>query len=224
MRFADRTDAGRRLAAALSEFRSQRPAVMAVPRGGVVVGREVARELGGTLHAVPVKKVSAPFNPELAVGAVAADGTQVLNQEAVRLLGITPDELQAALADALAEARRRQQAYSCGPLSLTGRPALVVDDGLATGYTAIAAARYVRRLQPVRLILAVPVAARSSVVMVAPECDGLVALLLPEDMEAVGQFYDDFSPTTDEVVVQILCEFAGGPTGGPATSGSTVPE
>lgn len=210
MRFADRTDAGQRLAATLRNLQGQRPAVLAIPRGGVVVGREVARELGGTLHAVPVKKVAAPFNPELAIGAVAADGTHVLNEEAVRLLGITPEELQAAISDALAEARRRAQAYLCEPMDLSGRPALVVDDGLATGYTALAAARYARRLNPLRLLVAVPVAARSSAAMVATQCDEFVALMLPDDMEAVGQYYDDFSATTDDVVLRILAEHSTG--------------
>lgn len=208
MRFANRSDAGRRLAAALMEFRGRRPAVMAVPRGGVVVGLEVARELGGELCAVAVKKVPAPFNPELAVGAVAADGTQVINQEAVGAFGIGQEELRLAIDQALAEARRRQAAYPCRLPELAGRPAIVVDDGLATGYTAIAAVRYLRRLGAQELVVAVPVAARASARLVAAECHRLVALTLPEDMEAVGQFYDDFSPTADEEVQAILQGFA----------------
>lgn len=215
MRFADRADAGRRLAEALSEYRGQRPAVLAVPRGGVIVGREVARALGGELAALAVKKVTLPSNPERALGAVAADGTQVVGAEVARLLGVSDEELAEAIQQALAEARRRQSLYPCLLPPLTGRPALVVDDGLATGYTCLVAARYVRRFGPQALVVAVPVAARASAAWLRRECDRFVALHLPDDMEAVGQYYDDFAPTPDEEVVAALRELGVGRGGFP---------
>ena len=215
MRFADRADAGRRLAEALAEYRGRRPAVLAVPRGGLIVGREVARALGGELAALAVKKVALPSNPERALGAVAADGTRVVGTEVARLLGVSDDELALAIDQALTEARRRESLYPCIPPPLAGRPALVVDDGLATGYTCLVAARYVRRFSPSELLVAVPVAARASAALLRRECDRLVALLLPDDMEAVGQYYDDFAPTTDEEVVAILREFGVGPPSNP---------
>ena len=213
MRFADRTDAGRRLARALAEYRGQHPAVLAIPRGGVVVGQEVARELGGELAALAIKKVTLPSNPERALGAVAADGTVALATEMARLLGVEPQQLSVAVDQALAEARRREALYPCRLPPLTARVALVVDDGLATGYTCIAAARYVRRFAPRELVVAVPVAAQPSAALVLRECHRLVALLLPDDMEAVGQYYDDFTPTTDAEVMTIL---RGATAGGPA--------
>ena len=216
MRFADRADAGRRLTEALQEYRSRRPAVLAVPRGGVIVGREVARALGGELAALAVKKVALLSNPERALGAVAADGTRVVGTEVARLLGVSHDELSQAIDQALTEARRRERLYPCILPPLAGRPALVVDDGLATGYTCLVAARYVRRFGPSELVVAVPVAARASAALLRRECDRLVALHLPDDMEAVGQYYDDFAPTTDEEVIAILREFGVEPTGGPA--------
>lgn len=207
MRFKDRADAGRRLGALLASCAAGPGYVLGIPRGGIVVAAEVARMLAWPLHAVSVKKVAHPLNPELAVGAVAPDGTVVINHEAVRVLAIEPDELERAIATALEEARQRERLYGQLP-DIQGRPALVVDDGLATGYTAIAAARYVRQLGARPVVIAAPVAARASARLILDECDRVVALTTPSDLEAVGHWYDDFRPVDDAVVVSLLQELA----------------
>ncbi|WP_324716381.1 phosphoribosyltransferase family protein [Carboxydochorda subterranea] len=204
MRFADRENAGDRLAALLEEFRGTDALALGIPRGGVVVASRVATRLGLTLGAVSVKKVPCPFNPELAVGAVAADGTELLNEEAVRALSIGPDELRLAVEAALDEARRREAAYGCPIGAVSGRRVLIVDDGLATGYTAIAAVRYATRHGAESVTVAVPVAARSSARMVATECRKVVAVTLTDELESVGQWYDDFRPVDDQHVLQLL--------------------
>ena len=204
MRFSDRLDAGRRLASLLAPFAGRPGRVLGIPRGGVVVAAEVARQLKMPLDAVSVKKVSCPFNPELALGAVAPDGTSVINQDAVRALLIGERELKAAIEDALQEARRRETLYGPGVGELQGKLAIVVDDGLATGYTAVAAARYVRRHGASPVVVATPVAARASARLVLAECDRLVVLTMPEDLESVGQWYDDFRPVDDDEVLQLL--------------------
>ncbi|MEW6046277.1 MAG: phosphoribosyltransferase family protein [Bacillota bacterium] len=212
MRFADRTDAGRRLASRLLDYAGQPGVVLGIPRGGVVVAAEVARRLALPLGIVPVKKVPCPLNPELAVGAVAADGSEVINREAVRTLLIDEAELRASVAASLEEARRRDALYRWRPPPLEHKVAIVVDDGLATGYTAMAAVRYVRRLGARPIVVAAPVAARLSAVLLASECDRLVTLMLPDDLESVGAWYDNFSPTTDEQVIALLQAFSAPPT------------
>ena len=207
MRFRDRAEAGRRLAALLTAYEGQAGWVLGIPRGGVVVAAEVARRLALPLAAVSVKKVPCPLNPELAVGAVAPDGTTVINEEAVRALLIEPPELGEAVRTALEEARRREMLYG-PPGALTGKLAIIVDDGLATGYTAIAAARYVRRQGAEPVVVAAPVAARASARLVLDECDRLVALTTPADLESVGQWYDDFRPVDDQEVLRLLRELA----------------
>ncbi|HEY8486960.1 MAG TPA: phosphoribosyltransferase family protein, partial [Limnochordales bacterium] len=181
--------------------------------GGVLVAREVAAALQADLRVAPVKKVALPTSPERALGAVAADGTVVLAHQLLRWLGIADHEVDQAVQEALQEARRREQRYGLPVPDLAGRVALVVDDGLATGYTCLAAARHVRRKNPATLVVAVPVAAPSSAPLVARECDQLVALLLPPDMEAVGQYYDHFGPVEDAQVLEALRSVASGPAG-----------
>lgn len=210
MRFKDRADAGRRLGALLAPCAAGSGCVLGIPRGGIVVAAEVARQLAWPLRAVSVKKVACPPNPELAIGAVAPDGTAVINQEAIRALSIDPGELHQAVSTALEEARRREHLY--GPLAdIQEQLALIVDDGLATGYTAIAAARYVRRMGARPVVVAAPVAARASARLILDECDRLVALMTPPDLEAVGHWYDDFRPVDDTVVVALLQELATPP-------------
>lgn len=187
--------------------------ILGLPRGGVVVAHVVARELAGHLAALAVKKVTSPLHPELAIGAVAADGTRIVNTGVAELLGLAPQELEAAAAEALAEARRRQALYGCDLPPLAGRTVIIVDDGLATGYTAVAAARSVRAHGPGALLVAVPVAARASLTMVGLECDRVVAVSTPDDFDAVGQWYDDFSPVDDATVLALLGR--SGPPGPP---------
>ncbi|MCL6608416.1 MAG: phosphoribosyltransferase [Geminicoccaceae bacterium] len=211
--FADRTDAGRHLAAALAHLRDQHPVVLALPRGGVPVGFEVAKALGAPLDVLLVRKIGAPFQPELAAGAVVdgAEPVLVRNEEVVRAYGIEEDWIEAEAARQLAEIERRRRLY-CGdrpPVAVRGRTAILVDDGIATGTTVRAALRALARLAPRRRVLAVPVAPPETVARLAREADELVVLEQPEWMAAVGQFYRDFRQTEDAEVIRLLAEAAG---------------
>jgi len=217
--FADRTDAGRRLAAALAHLRDQHPVVLALPRGGVPVGFEVAKALGAPLDVLLVRKIGAPFQPELAAAAIVdgAEPVLVRNEEVIRAYGIEEDWIEAEAARQLAEIERRRRLY-CGdrpPVPVRGHTAILVDDGIATGTTVRAALRALARLGPARRVLAVPVAPPDTVVSLAPEADELVVLEQPEWMGAVGQFYRDFSQTEDVEVIRLLTEAARLHRGGP---------
>ncbi|HWP03453.1 MAG TPA: phosphoribosyltransferase family protein [Gemmatimonadaceae bacterium] len=204
--FRDRVDAGRRLAAALAHLKGERPLVLAVPRGGVIVAAEVARELGGDLDVIVARKVGAPFSPELAVGAVASDGTRYIHAESARAVGVTDEYLERAIAEKMAEAKAREERYRGGrpALDARGRTVILVDDGLATGSTMIAAARSVRRRDPAKVVIAVPVAPPSTVEAMRREADEVVCLAAPRSFGAVGQFYRDFGQVEDEEVQRIL--------------------
>ena len=211
--FADRREAGRRLAAELLRRDFAAPVVLALPRGGVPVGYEIARALGAPLDIIVVRKLGAPGQPELGIGAVA-DGDHplgVLNQEVVKSLVVPDDYLEREVAAQLAEIRRRQTAYRGGraAIPVAGRTAIVVDDGLATGGTMRAALRSVRRGTPARLVLAVPVAPPDALASLADEVDDTVCLATPEYFGAVGYFYRDFAQTTDEEVVRLLAASVG---------------
>ncbi len=206
--FDDRRDAGRRLAARLAAFRKEAPAVLALPRGGVPVGYEIARALAAPLDVIVVRKLGAPGDPELGIGAVA-DGDSPLgvwNQEMVRTLAVPRDYLDREVAAQLAEIHRRQALYRGGRarVPIAGRTAIVVDDGLATGSTMRAALRSVRRADPARLVLAVPVAPPDTLSALATEVDETVCLATPDPFGAVGFFYRDFAQTTDEEVTRLL--------------------
>ncbi len=205
MVFTDRRDAGRHLAAALDHLRDQDPLVLAVPRGGVVVGREVADRLGAPLEVIVPRKLRAPYNPELAIGAVAEGGAAVLDEMAH---GVSAAYLEQETEAQRAEIARRVEAYRGGrPLpSLAGRTVIVLDDGIATGATLIAALRAVRALAPAHLVAAVPVAPPESVARMAKEADEVVCLSAPEFFQAVGQFYEDFTQVDDAEVVALLSE------------------
>lgn len=205
MVFTNRRDAGRRLAAALDHLRDQNPVVLAVPRGGVVVGREVAERLGALLDVIVPRKLRAPYNPELAIGAVAEGGASVLDETAH---GVSAAYLEQETEAQRAEIARRVKAYRGGRSlpSLTGRTVIVLDDGIATGATLIAALRAVRATAPSHLVAAVPVAPPESVARMAVEADEVVCLSVPEFFQAVGQFYEDFTQVEDDEVVAILSE------------------
>jgi putative phosphoribosyl transferase len=210
--FRDRADAGRQLGAALRRFADAAPLVLALPRGGVAVGREVARALRAPLDVVLVRKIGAPYHEELAVGAVV-DGDQpelVLNEDIVRAYGVSADYLEEAEKRQLAEIERRRKLYVAGRPRppVAGRTAIVVDDGIATGATVLAALRAVRRQNPARLVLAVPVASPVVLDRLRPEADEVVCLDPAPDLMAVGQFYRDFTQVEDEEVVTMLAEAA----------------
>ncbi len=225
-RFHDRHDAGRVLAALLERFRGERPVVVAMPRGGVPVAAEVARALDAPLDVALVRKIGAPRNPEFAIGALAEGGVQVLSGHTVRALGLTRGELQALLARGEAELAEQSSRYrgSRPPVELVGRTAILVDDGLATGRSALAAVRSVRRRGAARVILAVPVAAAQSAEALAEEADEVVSVEMPEDLWAVGYWYEDFRPTSDAEVASLLAERGHADTDalGPATAGSAT--
>jgi predicted phosphoribosyltransferase len=212
--FADRTEAGRALAAALAGHAAPNLLVLGLPRGGVVVAAEVARALGGTLDVVVVRKLGVPWQPELAMGAIAAVDEEIETVRDEHVLGhlqLGGDVFDRARARETAELHRREAAYRQGrpPASLAGRPVVVVDDGLATGSTMRAALAAVRRQEPARLTVAVPVAAPAVCARIAAEVDDVVCLWAPPDLVAVGQAYEDFRATTDEEVREALA--AAGP-------------
>lgn len=210
MRFADRRDAGRRLAVAVAGIEPSDPVVLALPRGGVPVGFEVARELGAPLDVLVVRKIGAPFQPELGLGALAESGEPLLDERSLRRLGLSPDDLAPTVAAERAELARRLERYRRGrePLAVEGRTVVVVDDGLATGGTAHAAVLAVRARGPAAVVLAVPVAAPETLDRLRPEVDELVCLQAPTRFAAVGQWYEVFDQTSDEEVEALLAQSA----------------
>ena len=206
--FEDRVDAGRQLAERLASYAEERPVVFALPRGGVPVGAEVSRSLGAPLEVIVSRKLGAPGQPEFGIGAVAPSGVRVLNERAVRALGIEEDYLEMISARELAEAERRLKLFRGDrPYpDLERRTAILVDDGLATGVTARAALLALRRMNPRRLVLAVPVCALQTAELLRPEADDLICLLAPANLEAVGLWYRNFEQTSDEEVVRLLEE------------------
>jgi len=190
------------------------PVVVALPRGGAPVGAEVARRLAAPLIVMPVGKVGAPGQEELAVGAVAPGGVKVLNEEVVTSLRLEEDQLGILVAKAAARVAEQARSYQCDlDFDMAGRSAIVVDDGLATGATMWAALIAVRRLGPSQVVLAVPVAPPQVLAALAELVDEEVCPVRPAHMHAVGSWYLDFSQTTDEQVMELLAEL--GPRRGP---------
>lgn len=207
-RFADRTDAGRRLAAKLRRYRDKLPVVLALPRGGVPVALEVALALNAPLDLVLVRKIGAPFQPELAAASVAEGNPPVLirNEEVLSAFGLNDAFLKDEQARQIAEIDRRRRAYLGDrprPV-LSGRTAIVVDDGIATGATTRAALESVRRQRPTAVVLAVPVAPPETVALLRPLVDDAVVLYAPSDLGAIGFYYRDFRQLSDEDVVALL--------------------
>src|SRR4051794_22334274 len=213
MLFDDRADAGRQLAERLARYAEERPVVFALPRGGVPVGVEVSRSLDAPLEIVVSRKLGAPGQPEFGIGAVAPGGVRVLNERVVRTLGIEEDYLDWISARESEEVERRLRLFRGDrPYpDLAGRTAILVDDGLATGVTARAALLSLSRLNPRRLVLAVPVCAPQTAELLRPEADDLICLLAPANLEAVGIWYRNFEQVPDEEVMRLL-EAVRGPT------------
>ncbi len=204
--FADRRDAGRRLAARLQHLQKPDLIVLGIPRGGAIVAAEVAAFLDAPLDVIVPRKIGAPFNPEMAVGAVAPDGTVFYDETLIRDTGIERQGLERQVARELREIRRRLSLYRGdrpGPES-RGHTVILADDGIATGYTVQAALRSLRRQQPFRLVLAVPVAPPDVISRLQPEADEIVCVFAPSDFYAVGQFYGDFRQTSDQEVIDAL--------------------
>jgi predicted phosphoribosyltransferase len=211
MQFRDRADAGRQLAAKLVKYANRADVlVLGLPRGGVPVAQEVAQALHAPLHVFVVRKLGVPGHEELAMGACATGGVCVLNEEVVGGLGIPQEVIQQATAAQTRELKRRERIYRGDrpPPEVRGRIVIVVDDGLATGSTMRAAIAALRRQQPARIVMAVPVGAAETCAECGKEADEVACVQTPEPFYAVGLWYADFSQTTDEDVKQIL-EAAG---------------
>lgn len=204
--FVDRIAAGRQLGQRLAHLRGADLVVLGLPRGGVPVAAEVAEALGAPLDVILVRKLGIPVQPELAMGAVGEDGVRVLVPETVRRAGITEDALATVEQRERAELRRRARRFRSDRdrLSLAGRTAVLVDDGMATGSTARAACQVARALGAARVILAVPVAPSDGTRRIEDSADELICLITPRRLQAIGRWYRDFTQTTDEEVVCCL--------------------
>lgn len=219
--FADRTDAGQRLGATLQQFIGQQfvgqdiigrecardgIVVLALPRGGVPIGYHVAKALDAPLDVFVVRKLGAPTQPELAMGAIASGGRRVINEEVVRVLHVTPQQMEETAQREGDELLRREHAYrgDRAPVEVAGKCVLLVDDGVATGYTMRAAVDALRQLGPKRIIIAVPVAARDTCEELKRHADAVVCLFTPFDFAAVGQWYRRFDQTSDDEVRLLL--------------------
>jgi len=205
--FADRAEAGELLAERLTAYRDRDDVVvLALPRGGVPVAREVARALGVRLDVYVVRKLGVPGHEELAMGAIATGGVRLLNHDVIDALGIPMNVIDAVAAREQQELARREQTYrgGRGPIALTNKTVILVDDGLATGATMRAAVMAARQQQPARVIVAVPVGAVSTCADLAAEADDVVCVRTPDPFVAVGLWYRDFTPTTDHEVRSLL--------------------
>jgi len=207
MVFQDRCEAGRTLAKELSSFKGQDDViVLGIPRGGVVVGREIAEALNVPLDVYITRKIGAPHNPELAIGAVASDGTLILDYQLAKRLGVSQDYIDAESERQRREIERRVTEYR-GKLpapELKGKVVILADDGVATGATTLASIRAIRTQEPDQLILAVPVGPRDTIESLKREVDQLFCLHAPEIFWAVGAFYSIFDQTSDEEVKALL--------------------
>jgi len=211
--FANREDAGMQLADLLRDKPVRRALVLAIPRGGVIVGAALARELAADLDVVLARKLRAPHQPELAIGAVGERGEVYLNHLGDETARDMPDYLTQEVAHQTAEIRRRQQLYRRARprASVAGRSVIVTDDGIATGSTMLAALHVVRAEKPHELIVAAPVASPERLRELTQSCDEIVCVTAPESFWAIGQFYEDFSQVDDAEVLALLRSFAAGP-------------
>jgi len=206
MRFRDRSDAGHRLADLLSKRPMDDVVVLGLPRGGVPVAYEVANALNAPLDVILVRKIGVPFRPELAMGAIGEDGVRIVNEEVVRQLGVSATDFAVVETRERRELARRARVFRSRRerVSLAGRTALIVDDGIATGSTARAACQVARAQGAAKVVVATPVASRGTVDRLRGDADEVAVLDSPEAFRAIGEFYDDFSQTTDDDVVRSL--------------------
>lgn len=218
MPFRDRTDAGRQLARALSRYKREEAVVFALPRGGVVVAAPIARELKAPLDLILVRKIGVPYQPELAMGAIADAGKliTVRNEDIIQLAGVSEADFDAVVENERTEIERRREAY----LGERARPevrdriAIVVDDGVATGATTRAALRAIRARRPKKLVLAVPVAPTDTLKDLRNEADDIICLEDHTHFGAIGFFYSDFRQVSDDEVIAVLSQFTQGPSEG----------
>jgi putative phosphoribosyl transferase len=212
MPFNDRADAGRQLAAALIRYKDQQPTILALPRGGVPVAAEVAAALDAPLDLILVRKIGAPVQPELAMGAVVDGGAPLIvrNDDVIRMTGVEETDFKAICDNELAEIERRRQLYlgSRQRVDVAGKTAIVIDDGIATGATMRAALRATRLRHPKTLVLAVPVAPTESLVELRGEADDVVCLEDYRFFDAIGLYYRDFTQVEDEEVIRLLSRYS----------------
>ncbi len=211
--YADRFEAGRRLAERLMEYANRDDVVvLALPRGGIPVGFEVAQRLNAPLDVFTVRKLGVPSHEELAMGAIASGGIRVLNQDVVAQLQIPEWLIDQVAAAEQQELERREQAYREGrpPISVKDKTIILVDDGLATGASMRAAVQALRLMEPSAIIAAVPVGAPDTCELLRNDADAVVCAVTPENFVAVGRWYEDFSQTTDEEVRELLAQAAQG--------------
>lgn len=215
MQFRNRRDAGRALAARLDAASGEQPVVVALPRGGVPVGYEIARVLGAPLELLAVRKLGAPGHAEYGVGAIAEGGACVIDEPEARRVGLTGDTRERKLAIERRELARRANTYrGARPMTtLTGRTVILTDDGLATGLTMLAALQAVRALGAARTIVAVPVAPAESVDRLLAAADEVITLQQPAGFRGVGEWYADFAPTPDDEVIDLLARSRAQNTG-----------
>ncbi len=206
MLFRDRLDAGEKLADKLMDLKGERCAVIAIPRGGVVVGYAVALRLDAPLEVTVPRKIGAPGDPELAVGAVAEDGTIYVEESIASTVGVSDDWIRLEAERELEEVKRRISVYRAGKLlpRLDDYVAIVVDDGVATGATVMATVRFLRKLNPKKIVIAVPVAPPEILPKLASEADEVRCVETPSPFFAIGQFYADFSQLSDSEVLEYL--------------------
>ncbi len=207
MVFENRSEAGRMLGAVLEAYKGRSDVVvLALPRGGVPVGFEVARELGVPLDVFVVRKLGTPGQEELALGAVASGGTRVVNEEVISTLAVPSEIVDSIARREMVEVERREREFRGDRAALdpAGKTVILVDDGLATGSTMRAAIEALRAKNPARIVVAVPVAAAATCNRIRMEADGVVCLQIPHDFYAVGEWYNDFRQTTDEEVRELL--------------------
>jgi len=227
MPFNDRSEAGKRLAAALEAYRGERPVILALPRGGVPVAAEIATALDAPLDLILVRKVGVPFQPELAMGAVVDGGKPIIvrNEDVIGSIGVSEADFQSVCQKELAEVERRRQRYlgNRAPVDVTDRTVIVVDDGLATGATTRAALRAIWRRRPRKVVLAVPVAPSDTLADMRAEADDVVCLESYEFFGAIGAYYVDFNQVSDEEVTTALAAAAkAGASGGGRNGGREI--
>ena len=221
MKFEDRSEAGRRLADKLAHLRDRKPVVLALPRGGVAVGFEIARELDAPLDIVLVRKIGVPWQPELALGAVTdgASSETFIDRKLAASLDVSDSYIKKETARQLEEVERRRKLYCEGRPApeVAGRTTIVVDDGIATGATMRVALQAVRRRRPARLVLAVPVAPPATLAALGEQADEAICLETPDMLGAIGFYYRDFHQMSDAEVTDLLARALGSADTSPGT-------
>lgn len=206
MIYKDRQDAGQMLAEKLIKYSKDKPIIVALPRGGVVLGYEVAKKLNAPLDVIVARKIGAPLHPEFGIGAIAPNGIHILNVDLIKSMGVKDNELEKIIERETKEMNRRLELYreDLPPLDLNNKTVIVVDDGLATGVSTKAAILSIKQMNPKKIILAVPVSPMDTADKFRKEVDDFICLNEPAVFYAVGAYYENFDQTTDDEVIALL--------------------